>query len=666
MEDQIYIVTLYDREELQKFYNEMQLTGFPLVLKRPMSRNTHYMMTAEQAEKLRQDPRVWGVERADDLHVRSQNIISINNEPYSVDGDFSKSGSNSSYFQWGHLHCAGTQAQRRKGSWGSGVINDGVNVFNSGKHVDVVIVDDPMGYDAEEWYSPSTGATRFVQYQWFNELNTIVNSIDDDFQSEPTGTITYHQTASNPDYHGMHVGGTVAGQHYGWAREANIYNVAVTGSWQSGQSIGPYLIYDYLRAFHKNKPVNPETGERNPTITNHSYGGIYYTPNENLQLSDISNVVWQGVTYTSSSPGPSGWTTSGLSADFGIRFGVDTIPAYSAGIAADVQDAIDDGVVIIGAAGNDNMLIAAPGDDNWNNTATIGGSSRYLCRGAWPNTPDTDVINVGALDKSSNFKRATFTQFGPGVDVFAPGVYILSSFNNQGFTDSKYTQGSGNYYYPIQGTSMASPQVCGVMACLATGKRRFTNADVRGYLEKMSIKGDMTFDINGGGLGDNTCRQGSPNMYLHIENPRQASGFISDDLRGKRTTGMTFPRKVTYYQEPFTDGSQTYEIAVGNVGASHYVMTGNHANGSFANQNDPPIYLNVGDTVIFNVTASGHPFWIKFSPSTGVGNSVSVGTTGQGTTNGPVTWDTTGAPGGTYYYICQYHGSMYGPIILSP
>ena len=58
MEDKIYIVTLHKHEDLEQFYNEMESNNFHLVMKRPMSRNTHYKMTDEQAEELRQDPRV--------------------------------------------------------------------------------------------------------------------------------------------------------------------------------------------------------------------------------------------------------------------------------------------------------------------------------------------------------------------------------------------------------------------------------------------------------------------------------------------------------------------------------------------------------------------------------------------------------------------------------
>jgi len=675
--DKQYVVTLHDKNDLEHFYNEMQLTGFPLVLKRPMSRNTHYIMTEEQAEILRQDPRVWGVEAVDSFQIKRQ---VVNNEPYNIIGDFWKADTvgpasvSSTDLQWGHIHCAGDQAQRGKGQFGpiaSGYsyekVNGNVDIFNSGKHVDVVIVDDPVSYDSEEWYSPSSNQTRFVQYQWFTELNTAVGSIDDDGQSLPTGTIAYGTNSATSQFHGNHVTGTACGQHYGWAREANIYNMAVTDPWPSGQQLGALLIFDYLRAFHLNKPINSVTGKRNPTITNHSYGGIRSVPNDNLQFADVSAVEYRGITYSAGSPGPSGWTQAGLEADFGLVFGLDAYPSYSSAVAADVQDAIDDGVVVIGAAGNDNLLIAGLNDVDWNNTVSITGTGTIpYNRGAWPITPDSGAISVGALSKQGDFRRSTYTQYGPGVDIFAPGDNILSAYGNTGgLNDTKYTQGSGNYYYPIQGTSMASPQVCGVIACLSTGKERVSNADARGYLSQYSIDGDMTFDTDGGGLNDNSCRRGSPNKYLHIENPRRVSGYLRE-VEGNRSTGLTFPRTSIFNRQSPTSppSSNTYTFSVGNSGASHYTFTGSDRDNTFSNDNDPTINCNAGDTLVFDVIASGHPFWIKTSATTGFGSSL-TGITGNGEEIDVITWDTTGVTPGTYYYICQYHGGMVGQIIIS-
>mgnify|MGYP001455312005 FL=1 len=687
MEEKVYIVTLYKQEDLEQFYNEM--SDYHLVMKRPMSRNTHYKMTKEQAEILRQDPRVWGVEAVDDFHIKRQ---VINNEPYAINGDFWKdapvaSTINPNLRQWGHLHCAGDQVQRRKGTWGDGsnpvteiVSGETVEVFNNGRHVDVVIVDDPVSWDSQEWFSPSApGNSRFVQYQWFNELNTAVGSIDDDGQTLPTGTIVYLDNASTPQYHGIHVTGTAAGQYYGWATEANIYNIATTDTWSSGQQIGGLLIFDYLRAFHLNKAINPETGMKNPTITNHSYGGIHYMPIKGtdgegnniyrLDFADLLSVYFRGVTYDPNSPGPSGWTEAGVEADFGVRFSVETYPAWSAAVAADVQDAIDDGVVVIGAAGNDNLLMAEVGDQDYDNYLNIlkNGDNYlfYYNRGSWPNTPDSGSINVGALSDTADFRRSTYSMFGPSVDVYAPGDQILSAFGNTGFADTKYG-GGGNYYYPIQGTSMASPQVCGVIACLATGKGRFTQADAFGYLNRHSFYGDMTFDAFGGGFTDNTCSIGSLNKYLIAKNPRQESGFISRQI-GNRTTGLTYPRISTLNRPAPAAQSKTFTLSVTNTGASHYVFNGDDRTTTHVDAQDPVINLNQGDTLILTFNISGsHPFWIKTSRTTGTSNGVTTGTiTNNGQQSSNLTWDTNGVTPGSYWYICQFHLSMSNNIIVT-
>jgi len=678
--DKEYVVTLHRKEDLEQFYNEMQLTNFPLVMKRPLSRNTHYMMTEEQAEQLRQDPRVWDVKAADSFQIRRQ---TLSNEPYTISGQFWKDSSsvgssiNGNLLQWGHLHCAAeVSGKRRKFNWGDGTgteyINDNVEVFNDGRHVDVVIVDDPVSYDSAEWLSPSTGQSRFVQYQWFNELNTLVNTIDDDNQTEPTGTITYGSNGSTPQFHGIHVTGTACGQHYGWAREANIYNMAVTDTWPSGQQVPALLIFDYLRAFHQNKGINPDTGKRNPTITNHSYGGIIPMPNANLQFGDLTSVYYQGVTYNAGNPGPSGWSQGGVTNDFGVRFGVDVYPSWSAAVNADVIDAIDDGVVVIGAAGNDNLLFETVNGPNWNNYLTVNGAGTfYYMRGGWPNSPDSGSINVGALSDHSQFRRSTYTNYGPAIDVFAPGDAILSAFGNSGgFQDGKY--GGANFFYPIQGTSMASPQVTGVAACLATGKERFTQEDFIGYLQNHSVLNDMTFDVAGGGYNDNSSQQGSPNRYLIIENPRPQFGLM-DAQKGMRYQGQTFPRRSIIHSAAPTSPNQTFTINVTAAGASDYILNGTDRTTTHVNALDPVVNINAGDTVEFVVNAAGHPFWIKYNPTTGTSGFMTNGICiNNGSQNNTVSWQTGNyVPGppvvapGTYYYICQFHGAMVGTIVVS-
>ena len=117
MKEKVYIVTLYKHDDLEQFYNEM--SGYHLVIKRPMSSNTHYKMTEEQAEILRQDSRVWDVQLPPEElgMVMGRDVINYNE--YNINttnfwkGDTQGSPTVSSTdTNWGILHCAGDVAQR--------------------------------------------------------------------------------------------------------------------------------------------------------------------------------------------------------------------------------------------------------------------------------------------------------------------------------------------------------------------------------------------------------------------------------------------------------------------------------------------------------------------------------------------------------------------------
>jgi len=574
MSKRTYIVTLRDKRDLANFYDEMEFSGssnsfvpgreVKCRVRRNLSRNTHYNLTPEEAVELAKDPRVLAVE----LPFEDMGIIAEPFGSYTRNGAFSKSTSAHTNYQWGHLHCAGTQSQRRKNSWGRDTttnVNDSVTVWEDGTGVDVVIVDSGVVPGHPSWNSDpdgTSGTDRLVQYQWFNELNTIVNGIDNDLQTEPTGTIPY----TDVGYHAMHVAGTVAGSLRGWAPQANIYNLNIFNE-TSSLNVPTLLIFDYLRAFHQNKPVDPKTGLRRPTVTNHSWGFSqkYILFDENQGIYDISSIVYRGTTYNSSSPGPSGWTNQGIKTDFGLNANnsskLVSISVRSASVDADVADAIDDGIIIIGSAGNNNSKIELLGGTDYNNRITYTSYSQdrntnngvftsYYMRGSSPGG-SPNVICVGSLDAHSDFRRSSFSNHGPRVDVFAPGSYIVSAFDDFSFvadgnTAQNTTDPRDNTYFlgVISGTSMASPQVAGIAACYVTGKDyRVNTAEILDYVKKYTIDNEMS--VNGSGYQDFTDLHGAPNKVVSATNPKPTSGLglTSTFTRGKRETfGLTFPR----------------------------------------------------------------------------------------------------------------------------
>lgn len=520
--ERLYIVTLWRHEDLHDLYQEMEERGIRCENLRPSSRNTYYWMTKEQSEDIASDSRVRNVELHPEKELGVQSV-SLGYHPYTITNgqfykdDISQPSGAQNYRDWGKLFCAGTEAQRDKSVWGSNnagneVKTDTVTIFSDGRDVDVVVVDDAASYDCDEWLSPSTGLTRYVQYDWYEELRQYVPSL-------PSGSYNsnYRSNSSNSNYHATHVMSTIGGQHYGWAREANLYNLAYLNI-QSSVDQGEVM--DTLRAFHKYKDVNPNTGKRNPTVTNHSYGSFFGNSSPRYTYPNVlTQYISNGTTYTAANPNPSGWNAIGLNNDFDINMRQKNEPYFNTSVTSDIEDAIADGVVLIGAAGNSNYYQVNEDHELYDDRMTFDyndyankalqgiedGFTLYTRRGSSPVA--NGMICVGAINQTRFNRRADFSHYGPGIDLYAPGTYIMGAFNSSGTADGKY--GGNNYYRAISGTSMASPQVCGVAACLASGKERFTQDDMLNYIEQFShdrgADGTTEMSFNGehnGGIGE--------------------------------------------------------------------------------------------------------------------------------------------------------------------
>lgn len=115
------------------------------------------------------------------------------------------------------------------------------------------------------------------------------------------------------------------------------------------------------------------------------------------------------------------------------------------------------------ASGKGVVMVAASGNS---------GSSFVSYPAAYP-----PVIAVGALDTS--VRRASFSNYGPGIDLMAPGVQIYS------------TQGSDSYQY-LSGTSTATPYVAGVVGLMLTVNPALTPTEVGDVLNHTATDVSMT------------------------------------------------------------------------------------------------------------------------------------------------------------------------------
>ena len=104
----------------------------------------------------------------------------------------------------------------------------------------------------------------------------------------------------------------------------------------------------------------------------------------------------------------------------------------------------------------------------------------------------------------------------------------------------------------------------------------------------------------------------------------------------------------------------SFSIDVTATSSSNYTLSGTDRTGNISG-NDPDLIFNVGDTINFVVSASGHPFYLKTVAGTGTGDVI-TGVTNNGSENGTITWTPTTT--GTFYYQCSLHGGMVGTITI--
>ena len=533
-----WIVTLHNKEDLEGFYEDMETPGGNLFIpdravevshKRPISRNTHYMLTDDEVELIKSDDRVWGVDLRELVELSIKPSYKITN------GEFDKNWfTDASDINWGLLRHSEALNRSNWGADGSSLIIDTLAITASGKNVDVIIVDGHIDPAHPEFAvnSDGSGGSRIIQENWFSHGGSGTYTYD------RSGSYTNAADASDNN-HGCHCAGTVAGNTQGWARDANIYNISPYGTNPNG-SIGSTM-WDYMREWHNTKPINPETGRRNPTVTNNSYGSSLEIGK--APFGDVDRINFRGTDFN---PGRS-LTQSELQARgcYAPNSNLEmNIPYYTTSRQADLQDAIDDGIIIVVSAGNDYWKTVNTSDQDYNNTYRVPYSgttiTTWLHRGTGSGAGYGPTINVGALSNNVGEEKAPFSNIGSQVDIFAAGEAIQSSLHSGGIADPR---NSSYQFGKYQGTSMAGPQVAGVAALLVEQWPNATNSEIKTWIQENAITGEMV-DTGNDDPMDLESLQGAENRMLRWINQRVETGnsFPKKNFANRPADGLTYPR----------------------------------------------------------------------------------------------------------------------------
>ncbi len=208
-------------------------------------------------------------------------------------------------------------------------------------------------------------------------------------------------------------------------------------------------------------------------------------------------------------------------------------PSDSLTLAAAISAALNQNVVIVAAAGNEN-------------------SSAASFPASYPG-----VVSVGAIDLSGG--KAPYSNFGDRIDVVAPGGNTAEDRNGDGFPDgvlsTLWNQASDTPTFAFyQGTSMASPHVAGLASLILSVNPNLNPFQVRQILQSTAI------DLGLPGR-DNTYGNGLVDALAALRSAGNLGGGATPILR-LATNRLDFGASATQLQVPFSNvGGGTLQVS---------------------------------------------------------------------------------------------------------
>jgi|TARA_B110000259_G_scaffold63334_1_gene74880 subtilisin family serine protease len=404
-------------------------------------RQTHFMLTDEEATALEADTRVLAVEIPPDQRTDIQ--IGFNSTQL---GNFTKpiTFTDNTLVNWGLR-----RSIMETNGYGSGGTSDNTFPYAlTGKGVDIVIQDSGIEPNHPDFID-SNGVSRVKAIDWYAAQSVVSGTQNANYNRDFDG-------------HGTLCASITAGNVYGFAKDAHIYSMKISGLEGSGDAGTGTPIsdcFDVIKEWH-----NAKTNSR-PTVVNMSWG--YSTS----QAGNPTGGIYRGSSWiwgTDYSTDLEVWQNVGVVVPLGS--GARGIPIRVSSVDADVDELIAAGVHVAIASGNDYYKGDVDGGDDYDNLLNINGLSIQYHRGSSPHSDNAFI--VGNIDKfvyndNGIYKDRTAgsSSRGPRVNMWAPGQNIVGAVSTTNVYTSLDSPVDANFkIVSLSGTSFAAPQVAGVTA----------------------------------------------------------------------------------------------------------------------------------------------------------------------------------------------------------
>ena len=363
------------------------------------------------------------------------------------------------------------------------------------------------------------------------------------------GIGTVHSLISG---HGTACASLAAGKSFGLAFEANIWNMPGIGD---AVNLTPITNYELMNLFNLYKPVNSETGVKNPTVINGSWG-------YQAAFSILSNVSYKFRGSTGTFLGGASVTDQVTAMKHGLNNQVTgAFRSWSSSSRSNSTDTAGNEMMTggnihyVAAAGNNNQRLGVGADDpdrlNYmsdNYYGTTDPRSEFpsgtvpcnhrdwmtpqglgFIEAADPNFHPT--ICVGAMDDEVNVdlseRKASYSNNGPGIDVWAPADETLAAGLTGQASYEDFQRRDNNVFFDanFNGTSAAAPVVTGLVALYLQGNPTATQRQVKNFIE---TKGSVL--VENSLYQDQYSNDSTTTYWTGSYNLRGASRRIARDL----------------------------------------------------------------------------------------------------------------------------------------